>query len=65
MKRALFPDCGCPPDSHGSITLTNLVCRNPECRDYGTHRRGVKGDHCNFCGDLFVPLAADPFKGAR
>jgi hypothetical protein len=58
----LYPYCGCPPDSPG---VTNLVCRNPDCIDYGTHRRGLLFDCCQWCGDTFTLLDIDVFKGAR
>lgn len=59
---ALYPDCGCPPDKPGVL---NLVCRNADCIDYGTHRRGLAGDGCQWCGQLYTPLASDPLRGAR
>lgn len=65
----LYPDCGCPPDRHTHdavvFGIVNVVCRNPECIDYGTHRRGLDDDHCQWCGDKYTLLANDPFKGAR
>jgi len=61
-----YPDCGCPPDPptfDGGIF--NVVCRNADCCDYGTHRRGWIDDRCQWCGHEYVPLYRDPFRGAR
>ena len=59
----LYPDCGCRPERDGVI---NVVCRNPDCVDYGTHRRALyDGDHCQWCGAPFTPLVDDLLRGAR
>jgi hypothetical protein len=67
---AIYPHCGCPPDGAdrytGAVcTVANLVCRNADCIDYGTHRRGLVDDCCNWCGEKYTPLALDPLRGAR
>lgn len=59
---SLYPDCGCPPVRE---PVVNLVCRNADCLDYGTHRRGLVGDCCQWCGDGFRALSEDPLRGAR
>lgn len=58
----LYSECGCRNESKH---VGNYVCRNADCIDYGTHRRGMEGDRCNWCGVPYVRLSADLLKGAR
>lgn len=60
----LYPDCGCRPERADSL-IVNVVCRNGDCIDYGTHRRGLTDDRCQWCGDPYTLLAHDPLRGAR
>lgn len=43
----------------------NVVCRNADCINYGTHRRGLTDDRCGWCGEPYKRLSEDALKGAR
>jgi hypothetical protein len=69
-RQPLYPDCGCPPAGRDTWTgveneITNVVCRNADCLDYGTHRRGGYEDRCGLCGERYTLLEFDPLRGAR